>query len=117
MRKDRDLTERVVHTRRRCSRTPRGQRATLAGCGVSERRRRFGLIPHDVTCPLNIEADQIHSLACSASPIHFQHDPVQTTKTGVHGAQLVRGRTANCRRLSIGSHREANNFPEIEDAQ
>src|SRR5215813_11383955 len=47
---------------------------------------RFDLIRHDVTFPLYIEADQIYNLACPASPIHYQHDPVQTTKTNVHGA-------------------------------
>ena len=48
--------------------------------------RRFELIRHDVTFPLYIEVDQIYNLACPASPIHYQHDPVQTTKTSVHGA-------------------------------
>src|SRR5439155_829629 len=47
---------------------------------------RFELIRHDVTFPLYIEVDQIYNLACPASPIHYQHDPVQTTKTSVHGA-------------------------------
>jgi UDP-glucuronate decarboxylase len=47
---------------------------------------RFDLIRHDVTFPLYIEADQIYNMACPASPIHYQHDPVQTTKTSVHGA-------------------------------
>jgi UDP-glucuronate decarboxylase len=47
---------------------------------------RFDLIRHDVTFPLYIEADQIYNLACPASPIHYQRDPVQTTKTSVHGA-------------------------------
>lgn len=46
----------------------------------------FELIRHDVTFPLFIEIDQIFNLACPASPIHYQHDPVQTTKTSVHGA-------------------------------
>jgi UDP-glucuronate decarboxylase len=47
---------------------------------------RFELIRHDVTVPLYIEVDEIYNLACPASPIHYQHDPVQTTKTCVHGA-------------------------------
>ena len=47
---------------------------------------RFELIRHDVTFPLYVEADLIYNLACPASPIHYQHDPVQTTKTCVHGA-------------------------------
>src|SRR6185437_8868201 len=47
---------------------------------------RFELIRHDVTFPLYLEVDQIYNLACPASPIHYQRDPVQTTKTSVHGA-------------------------------
>jgi UDP-glucuronate decarboxylase len=47
---------------------------------------RFELLRHDVTIPLYIEVDEIYNLACPASPIHYQHDPVQTTKTCVHGA-------------------------------
>jgi UDP-glucuronate decarboxylase len=47
---------------------------------------RFELMRHDVTFPLYIEADEIYNLACPASPVHYQHDPVQTTKTSVHGA-------------------------------
>ena len=46
----------------------------------------FELIRHDVTFPLYVEVDEIWNLACPASPIHYQHDPVQTTKTSVHGA-------------------------------
>lgn len=48
--------------------------------------KRFELIRHDVTFPLYVEIDEIYNLACPASPIHYQHDPVQTTKTSVHGA-------------------------------
>lgn len=48
--------------------------------------KRFELIRHDVTFPIYLEIDQIFNLACPASPIHYQHDPVQTTKTSVHGA-------------------------------
>lgn len=46
----------------------------------------FELIRHDVTFPLYVEIDEIYNLACPASPIHYQHNPVQTTKTSVHGA-------------------------------
>jgi len=46
----------------------------------------FELMRHDVTFPLYVEVEQIYNLACPASPIHYQHDPVQTTKTSVHGA-------------------------------
>ena len=48
--------------------------------------RRFELIRHDVTFPLFVEVDEIYNLACPASPIHYQRDPVATTKTSVHGA-------------------------------
>ena len=48
--------------------------------------RHFELLRHDVTFPLYVEVDQIYNLACPASPIHYQFDPVQTTKTSVHGA-------------------------------
>jgi UDP-glucuronate decarboxylase len=48
--------------------------------------KRFELLRHDVTFPLYVEVDEIYNLACPASPIHYQHDPVQTTKTSVHGA-------------------------------
>ena len=47
---------------------------------------RFELMRHDVCFPLYVEVDEIYNLACPASPIHYQHDPVQTTKTSVHGA-------------------------------
>ena len=47
---------------------------------------RFELIRHDITFALYVEVDRIYNLACPASPIHYQHDPVQTTKTSVHGA-------------------------------
>ena len=48
--------------------------------------RGFELVRHDITFPYYVEVDQICNLACPASPIHYQHDPVQTTKTSVHGA-------------------------------
>jgi UDP-glucuronate decarboxylase len=48
--------------------------------------KRFELARHDVSFPLYVEVDQIYNLACPASPVHYQHDPVQTTKTSVHGA-------------------------------
>jgi len=48
--------------------------------------KSFELIRHDVTFPFYVEVDQIYNLACPASPVHYQHDPVQTTKTSVHGA-------------------------------
>ena len=50
------------------------------------RHERFELMRHDITFPLFVEVDEIYNLACPASPIHYQHDPVQTTKTSVHGS-------------------------------
>ena len=47
---------------------------------------RFEAIRHDICFPLYVEVSRIYNLACPASPIHYQHDPVQTTKTSVHGA-------------------------------
>jgi UDP-glucuronate decarboxylase len=58
----------------------RGNVAHLLG------RSNFELMRHDVTFPLYVEVDEIYNLACPASPIHYQRDPVQTTKTSVHGA-------------------------------
>lgn len=58
----------------------RGNVAHLLDC------TNFELMRHDVTFPLYVEVDEIYNLACLASPIHYQHDPVQTTKTSVHGA-------------------------------
>lgn len=48
--------------------------------------KHFELLRHDVTFPLYVEVDEIYNLACPASPVHYQHDPVQTTKTSVHGS-------------------------------
>jgi nucleoside-diphosphate-sugar epimerase len=56
------------------------------GCPREIGEPRFELIRHDVTFPLYVEVDEIYNLACPASPIHYQRDPVQTTKTSVHGA-------------------------------
>lgn len=52
---------------------------------------RFEIMRHDVTFPLYVEVDEIYNLACPASPVHYQYDPVQTTKTSVHGAINVLG--------------------------
>ena len=57
-----------------------------ANIGHLARNSRFDLLRHDVTFPLYVETDEIYNLACPASPIHYQFDPVQTTKTSVHGA-------------------------------
>jgi UDP-glucuronate decarboxylase len=60
-----------------------GTRRNIAGV---LNHANFEAIRHDITFPLFVEVDQIYNLACPASPIHYQHDPVQTTKTSVHGA-------------------------------
>jgi UDP-glucuronate decarboxylase len=60
-----------------------GRRANVAHLMANP---RFELMRHDVTFPLYVEVDQIYNLACPASPVHYQFDPVQTTKTSVHGA-------------------------------
>jgi UDP-glucuronate decarboxylase len=51
----------------------------------------FEVLRHDITFPLYVEVDEIYNLACPASPIHYQHDPIQTTKTSVHGAINILG--------------------------
>ena len=65
--------------------------------------KRFELLRHDVTFPLFVEVDEIYNLACPASPVHYQHDPVQTIKTCVHGAinmlglaKRLKARTPTC---------------------
>src|SRR5947209_20085708 len=65
----------------------------------------FELIRHDITFPLYLEVDQIYNLACPASPIHYQHDPVQTTKTSVHGAINMLGlaKRLRCRILQAST--------------
>jgi len=60
-----------------------GNKDNIAACMGNP---HFELMRHDVTFPLYVEVDEIYNLACPASPIHYQHDPVQTTKTSVHGA-------------------------------
>jgi UDP-glucuronate decarboxylase len=52
---------------------------------------RFELVSHDICFPLYIEVDEIFNLACPASPVHYQFDPVQTTKVSVHGAIHILG--------------------------
>jgi UDP-glucuronate decarboxylase len=75
---------------------------------------RFELIRHDVTFPLYIEVDQIFNLACPASPVHYQHDPVQTTKTSVHGAINMLGLAKRLRaRIFQASTSEVYGDPAI----
>jgi UDP-glucuronate decarboxylase len=66
---------------------------------------RFEFMRHDVTFPLYVEADEIYNLACPASPVHYQHDPVQTTKTSVHGAINMLGlaKRLKCRILQAST--------------
>lgn len=74
----------------------------------------FELMRHDVTFPLYVEVDRIFNLACPASPIHYQHDPVQTTKTSVHGAINMLGLAKRLRaRILQASTSEVYGDPEI----
>lgn len=74
----------------------------------------FELIRHDVTFPLYVEVDEIYNLACPASPIHYQHDPVQTTKTSVHGAINMLGLAKRTRaRIFQASTSEVYGDPEV----
>ncbi len=75
---------------------------------------RFELMRHDVTFPLYVEVDEIFNLACPASPIHYQHDPVQTTKTSVHGAINMLGLAKRVRaKILQASTSEVYGDPEI----
>jgi UDP-glucuronate decarboxylase len=80
----------------------------------------FELIRHDVTFPLFIEVDAIYNLACPASPVHYQHDPVQTTKTSVHGAINMLGlaKRLKCRIFQASTsevYGDPNVHPQTED--
>jgi UDP-glucuronate decarboxylase len=75
---------------------------------------RFELIRHDVTFPLYVEVERIFNLACPASPIHYQHDPVQTTKTSVHGAINMLGLAKRVKaRILQASTSEVYGDPEV----
>jgi UDP-glucuronate decarboxylase len=75
---------------------------------------RFEFLRHDVTFPLYAEVQQIYNLACPASPVHYQHDPVQTTKTSVHGAINMLGLAKRVRaRIFQASTSEVYGDPEI----
>jgi UDP-glucuronate decarboxylase len=79
---------------------------------------RFELLRHDVTFPLYVEADAIYNLACPASPIHYQHDPVQTTKTSVHGAINMLGLAKRLRAPILqASTSEVYGDPEVHPQQ
>src|SRR6201996_115237 len=76
--------------------------------------RYFELMRHDVTFPLYVEVDRIFNLACPASPVHYQHDPVQTTKTSVHGAINMLGLAKRLRaRILQASTSEVYGDPEV----
>ncbi len=81
---------------------------------------RFELMRHDVTFPLYLEVDQIYNMACPASPVHYQHDPVQTTKTSVHGAINMLGlaKRLNARILQASTsevYGDPHVHPQTED--
>lgn len=76
--------------------------------------KKFEFMRHDVTFPLYVEVDQIYNLACPASPIHYQFDPVQTTKTSVHGAINMLGLAKRTRaRILQASTSEVYGDPEM----
>jgi UDP-glucuronate decarboxylase len=82
--------------------------------------KSFELVRHDVTFPLYIEVDEIYNLACPASPIHYQHDPVQTTKTSVHGAINMLGLAKRLRAKILQAstsevYGDPNVHPQTED--
>jgi len=77
-------------------------------------RPNFEFLRHDVTFPLYVEVDQIYNLACPASPVHYQHDPVQTTKTSVHGAINMLGLAKRLRaRIFQASTSEVYGDPDV----
>lgn len=79
---------------------------------------RFELVRHDVTFPLYIEVDEIYNLACPASPVHYQWDPVQTTKTSVHGAINMLGLAKRTKaRIFQASTSEVYGDPEVHPQQ
>jgi UDP-glucuronate decarboxylase len=74
----------------------------------------FELMRHDVTFPVYVEVDEIYNLACPASPVHYQHDPVQTTKTSVHGAINLLGLAKRLNiRIFQASTSEVYGDPEV----
>ena len=80
----------------------------------ANRHPSFELVRHDVTFPLYVEVDQIYNLACPASPVHYQRDPVQTTKTCVHGAINMLGLAKRLQaRILQASTSEVYGDPEV----
>ena len=79
---------------------------------------RFELLRHDITFPIYLEVDEIYNLACPASPVHYQFDPVQTTKTSVHGAINVLGLAKRVRaKILQASTSEVYGDPEVHPQQ
>ncbi len=92
-----------------------GARANVAHLLVHP---RFELMRHDVTMPLFVEVDQIYNLACPASPVHYQFDPVQTTKASVHGAINMLGLAKRTRsRILQASTSEVYGDPDVHPQQ
>jgi UDP-glucuronate decarboxylase len=84
------------------------------------RHPRFEFLRHDVTFPLYVEVDEIYNLACPAAPIHYQHDPVATTKTSVHGAINMLGlaKRLKCKILQASTsevYGDPSVHPQTED--
>jgi UDP-glucuronate decarboxylase len=80
--------------------------------------RSFEIVRHDITFPLYVEVDEIYNLACPASPVHYQYDPVQTTKTSVHGAINMLGLAKRVgAKILQASTSEVYGDPEIHPQQ
>src|ERR671922_2641196 len=82
--------------------------------------RNFELMRHDITFPLFVEVDEIYNLACPASPVHYQHHPVQTTKTSVHGAINMLGLAKRLRAKVLQAstseiYGDPTQHPQVED--
>jgi UDP-glucuronate decarboxylase len=82
------------------------------------KNQQFEMMRHDVTFPLYVEVDRIFNFACPASPVHYQHDPVQTTKTSVHGAINMLGLAKRIKaRILQASTSEVYGDPEVHPQQ
>jgi UDP-glucuronate decarboxylase len=78
------------------------------------KHENFEILRHDITFPLYLEVDQVYNLACPASPVHYQYDPVQTTKTCVHGAINMLGLAKRCgARILQASTSEVYGDPQV----
>ena len=108
------LCERLVADRRDVLCVDNGYTGTKQNVRDLLASNRFEFLRHDVTFPLYVEVSQIYNLACPASPIHYQHDPVQTTKTSVHGAINMLGLAKRVRaRILQASTSEVYGDPEV----